>query len=211
MSDGGEKQELDGPFVVQCKSCRTIVCDSWSFVSASQERATLTVSKASNVSITSRGLAVDDKHDNSRATPAVAGQEEVAGGGRPSAVPANDTKERESPNTGSTFRVLCCSHCGAVLGRVYHATPRQLDGERGLFTFDHHAISSYRLGAHEFDAAAGDSDGAISLAEAGKVQEDLVSMKGDLQALKQLMLVFNERIQAIELTNNTVPSATFSS
>ena len=182
--DTEEQDVLDAPFVVQCKHCRTIVCDSWSFISASRDDATLTVSKASNVSVASQEVQMADLQEK-----------------RGSSSSSVQDQRREFTH-GCTFRELLCSNCGHKLGRVYHATPRRLDARRGLFTFDHAAITSYRLGAAQFDASDNggeDDNGAAAVVGATeRMGNELSSMKTDLCNIKRLMLLFNERIAAIE-------------
>jgi kinetochore protein Mis18 len=49
IGDNEEQQEISGPLVFSCSKCRTIVGDSYSFLSSNEDMQTITLTAASNI------------------------------------------------------------------------------------------------------------------------------------------------------------------
>ncbi|PWY99479.1 hypothetical protein BCV70DRAFT_201045 [Testicularia cyperi] len=59
-----------------------------------------------------------------------------------------ETSLEPGKDLGSTFARLDCAGCGAILGRNYRTTPRELDGLRDCFSLEVERIHTYQLGSN---------------------------------------------------------------
>ena len=103
---------------------------------------------------------------------------------------------KEGADMGSTFHLLHCAKCEALLGRVYLTTARQLDPLRDMFTFSTAAVTSYLLGSSEF--AAPGFGTVASTGEAGVNAPPASASADDITKLQSLILVLDDRVSELE-------------
>ena len=98
----------------------------------------------------------------------------------------------------STFYPVHCDSCSQCVGKVFLSTTRSLDPMRDAFTFDSQAVKSYEL-------TESPNGGGRAVAANGNGPSPLAAWTDRLDVLEtqvlkveNLMLLFNERIDALE-------------
>ncbi|CAM9377335.1 unnamed protein product, partial [Phaeothamnion confervicola] len=115
--------EISAPLVFLCVGCRSVLGDTWAFVS----------SDAATKSVTLRGTPC-------RVSPkCLFGFVHIKGENLPCLFTFLGRSERHHQGAGAS----------ATIGRTYISTPRHLDAMRDMFVFDTDAICSYELGRCE--------------------------------------------------------------
>eukprot|EP00762_Andalucia_godoyi_P000477 ANDGO_03088.mRNA.1 Kinetochore protein mis18 len=99
-------------------------------------------------------------------------------------------------DAGSTFHILKCASCKAVLGRQYKTTDAAMDPWRGKFALSTKSISSYQLGK-----------GSQGIDQLFSTYHSLSRVSEDLLKVQQMLILFSERIQALEQAAAVVPSS----
>jgi len=122
------------------------------------------------------------------------------------------TTSTRASDRGSTYRVLNCAVCCAVLGRSYLTAPPHLEVLRGAITFDIGSLQSYVLGSSQTAssltmnpnnfAKGGSSTGAEAAvvnqsmsAVSSSVEDEL---RAELLKVQTIILSINERVSNIE-------------
>ena len=172
------------PLVFQCNSCMSIVGDTFSFIEADKDRGLVTLSHTSNVSQSVQIKRLDD---------------------------------------GSTFNEIKCARCSVKLGRVYLSAPKGFEHLRGMVTLANSSIRTYELGVN--DGRGGDNPQpswremvacgprifglggpAGPMAKRQRKIESwcksqFQSSAAELVKVKNMILVLNERLTAVEESN----------
>lgn len=100
-------------------------------------------------------------------------------------------------DAGCTFKRISCEECSARLGRVYASTTLQLDGRRGMFSFDNASLNSYQLGSCGMDSHRSNAPQQSARVEEGS--EQLVT----ISAFEQL----DKHVDSLTEATNKLTSA----
>ena len=178
--------QVNNPLVFLCRQCQSIVGDSFHMTSSEQQL---------NAVVLNAGHPKNTK---------------VLRDGQFS------TSQRGA-DAGATFWELSCAVCTATVGKVYETTPRALDRLRGMHCFSRDALESYELGscaaagapalrggaAAMQGGAGGGAAAAGSGAGGGSAAGAVEDCQQEITKLKDLLLLFNERISKLEQAGAT--------
>ncbi|XP_075059644.1 protein Mis18-alpha-like isoform X1 [Mixophyes fleayi] len=95
-------------------------------------------------------------------------------------------------DSGSTYQLLHCGGCTAIVGKFYCATPRHLNFKRHFYALNDETLNCYTIGSADEDQLLPTSEVPITLEKYAILNEELIKCR-------ILLGVIEKRISTLEI------------